>query len=87
MINTKETLKKLHKKFPLLSLDELFDILDCYVEDNCLWTRNITWSSEPSPDTAVKTAPYLTTITCNEDLNSNKIIAVNDNFDGMLRAN
>jgi hypothetical protein len=26
-------LKKLHKKFPQLSLDDLFDILDCYVEE------------------------------------------------------
>ena len=33
MINTKETLKKLHKKFPLMSLDELFEIVDCYVEE------------------------------------------------------
>lgn len=87
MINTKETLKKLHKKFPLLSLDELFDILDCYVDDSCLWTRDITRSSEPSPRTVVKTTPYTTTITSNEDLNENKIIAVNNNFDGMLRAN
>ena len=31
-MNSKETLKKLHKTFPLLSLDELFNILDCYVE-------------------------------------------------------
>lgn len=88
MINTKETLKKLHKKFPLLSLDELFDILDCYVEENCLWNRDITWSSEPSPYTAVKTAPYLTTITCNEDLNTNKIIAVSNTLnEGVLKAN
>ena len=34
MINSKETLKRLHKKFPLLDLNELFDILDCYVEDS-----------------------------------------------------
>ena len=32
-MNVKETLKKLHKKFPLMSLDELFEILDCYVEE------------------------------------------------------
>ena len=34
MINTKETLKKLHKKFPLMTLDDLFEILDCYVEES-----------------------------------------------------
>ena len=32
MMNVKETLKRLHKKYPTLSLDELFDMLDCYVE-------------------------------------------------------
>lgn len=87
MINTKETLKKLHKKFPLLSLDELFDILDCYVEDSCLWTRDITWKNEPSPIPTVTTSPYITTVTSNEDLNSNKIVAVSNTFDGVLKAN
>ena len=75
MINTKETLKKLHSKFPLLSLDNLFEILDCYVEENCLWTKDITWSNEPKSETILKPAPYITTINCNEDLNSNKIIS------------
>lgn len=87
MINTKETLKKLHSKFPLLSLDDLFGILDCYVEENCLWTKDITWSSEPKPGTAIKTSPYSTNITCNEDLNSNQIIAVRNYPDGELKAN
>lgn len=32
-MNTRETLKKLHKKFPMMNLDELFEILDCYVEE------------------------------------------------------
>ena len=31
-MNVKETLKRLHKKFPMMGLDELFDVLDCYVE-------------------------------------------------------
>lgn len=40
MINTKETLKKLHTKFPALSLDDLFAILDCYTESyNLSWTN------------------------------------------------
>ena len=34
MMNSKETLKNLHKRFPLMTLDELFDILDCYVEQS-----------------------------------------------------
>ena len=35
-MNVKETLKRLHKKFPLMSLDDLFEILDCYVEQSSL---------------------------------------------------
>ena len=69
-----------------MSLDELFEILDCYVEENCLWTKDITWSSEPKPATVVKTSPYITNITCNEDLNSNKIMAVRNYPDGELIA-
>lgn len=87
MINTKETLKKLHSKFPLLSLDELFTILDCYVEENCLWTKDITWRSEPKPETIAKTSPYITTVSCNEDLNSDKIVAVRNYPTGELKAN
>ena len=33
MMNVKETLKRLHKRLPTLSLDELFELLDCYVEE------------------------------------------------------
>jgi hypothetical protein len=87
MINTKATLKKLHSKFPILSLDDLFEILDCYVEENCLWTRDITWSSEPKPETLINTSPYTTNITCNEDLNSNKIMATRTCSTGELKAN
>lgn len=87
MLNTKATLKKLHSKFPLLSLDDLFEILDCYVEENCWWTKDITWSSEPKPETLVKTSPYTTNITYNEDISSNKIMAVRNYPDGELRAN
>lgn len=32
-MNSKETLKNLHKTFPAFDLDTLFKILDCYVED------------------------------------------------------
>lgn len=30
-LNTRETLAKLHKEFPQLTLDDLFKILDCIV--------------------------------------------------------
>ena len=33
MLNSKKTLKNLHEKFPNLSLDDLFVILDCYIEE------------------------------------------------------
>ena len=69
-----------------MSLDELFEILDCYVEEHCLWTKDITWGSEPKSETILKPAPYITTVSCNEDLNSNKIISRTYST-GELRAN
>jgi hypothetical protein len=47
MIDTKETLKKLHKKFPTLSLDDLFAILDCYTEQ-----YHLSWNGSSSSITA-----------------------------------
>lgn len=47
MMNVKETLKRLHKKFPMMGLDELFDVLDCYVENSITidsWQPK-TWST------------------------------------------
>lgn len=32
MIDTRQTLTKLHNKFPDFTLDNLFEILDCYTE-------------------------------------------------------
>lgn len=46
MMNVKETLKKLHKRLPTLSLDELFELLDCYVEQIDISRTISTW--EPS---------------------------------------
>ena len=50
MLNVKQTLKNLHKKFPTLGLDELFEVLDCYVEQSTLstfptWEPNKVWYS------------------------------------------
>ena len=42
-MNVKETLKRLHKKFPMMGLDELFDVLDCYVEEVDLSKTISTW--------------------------------------------
>lgn len=37
MIDSRLTLSKLHSKFPNLTLDDLFEILDCYVEMPSHW--------------------------------------------------
>lgn len=39
MLNVKQTLKNLHKKLPTLSLDDLFEVLDCYVEEYTINTK------------------------------------------------
>ena len=50
MLNTKQTLKNLHKKFPMMSLDELFEVLDCYVEESYFKTNPGTWSDKTITD-------------------------------------
>lgn len=51
MMDVKRTLRALHKKFPLMSLDELFTILDCYVEELSLTSTNIpqVWYTDKIP--------------------------------------
>ena len=46
MMNVKETLKRLHKRLPTLSLDELFELLDCYVEEFKLSDPFPTWGNK-----------------------------------------
>ena len=50
-MNVKETLKRLHKRLPTLSLDELFELLDCYVEEFTPTTldNQILWKEPASP--------------------------------------
>lgn len=71
MINTKETLKKLHKKFPLMTLDELFEILDCYVEESLIkwnpgtittrpWTGDNVWYNNDSITTTNPATKFTT---------------------------
>lgn len=50
MLNTKQTLKNLHKKFPMMSLDELFEVFDCYVEESYFKTNPGTWSDKTITD-------------------------------------
>lgn len=54
MLNTKQTLKNLHKKFPMMSLDELFEVLDCYVEESYWKTNPGTWVNTAVGDTLPK---------------------------------
>lgn len=67
-MNVKETLKRLHKKFPMMGLDELFDVLDCYVEEARIiptWEPNKIWySTDKSPINCSKDAePAIYTVT------------------------
>lgn len=64
MLNLKETLKKLHKKFPTMTLDELFDIADCYVEGTYIYSQS---PIIPNPYKYYTTDPFPKdwTITCN----------------------
>lgn len=71
MMNVKETLKRLHKKLPTLSLDDLFDVLDCYVEEltfsfkpenQKLWTEPSPWNTVTY--NTVKSEPTYNLTTC-----------------------
>lgn len=66
MLNVKQTLKNLHKRLPTLSLDELFEVLDCYVEEYTINTKDwgptkIWYSSDKS--TGVNETPTINCIT------------------------
>ena len=57
MIDSRLTLSKLHTKFPNLTLDDLFKILDCYTE-----VITYDWSKWPiSRDKSTTTWPFTTT--------------------------
>jgi hypothetical protein len=67
MMNVKETLKRLHRRLPTLSLDELFELLDCYVEQSTLtgfpnWELNKVWYSTDKT-TSVNEVPKINSIT------------------------
>ena len=74
MMNVKETLKRLHKKLPTLSLDDLFEVLDCYVQHDSntidwlnykkspIWESNKVWYSTDKT-TSVSETPKINSIT------------------------
>lgn len=81
-MNVKETLKKLHKKFPLMSLDELFEILDCYVKEVDL-TKTISW--EPTWEPPGKIWYSTDKVTCSEKGSDVYTIATNKSTDGKIK--
>ena len=87
MVNVKETLKRLHKRLPTLRLDELFELLDCYVEQSTLstfptWEPNKIWCSTDKT-TGVNETAKVTCITNNTDPG---IYTVNSNCtDGKIK--
>ena len=56
MIDARLTLSKLHSKFPNLSLDNLFEILDCYTE-----MTTYDWSKWPLTYEKQTTWPFTNT--------------------------
>lgn len=50
MIDIRKTLRALHKKFPLLSLDDLFTIIDCYIEDSLVSIPQVYYTNETPPN-------------------------------------
>jgi hypothetical protein len=74
MMNVKETLKKLHKRLPTLSLDELFELLDCYVEEftltkpdnQILWKEPSPWSNTVTFNTVKSDPTYNLTTSCTD---------------------
>jgi hypothetical protein len=88
MMNVKETLKRLHKRLPTLSLDELFELLDCYVEQFdfsktiSTWEPNKLWYSTDKT-TGVNETAKVTCITNNTDPGI-YTIATNKSTDGKI---
>ena len=62
MMNLKETLKKLHKKFPTMTIDELFVIVDCFEVEISIANPYKNYTVEPfslKDWTVTCTYPYL----------------------------
>ena len=88
MMNVKETLKRLHRRLPTLSLDELFELLDCYVEQSTLttfpiWEPNKVWYSTDKT-TSVSETPKINCITSKNVDPAICTIATNNCTDGKI---
>ena len=89
MMNVKETLKRLHKRLPTLSLDELFELLDCYVEQCTLSTfpnweppTKIYYSTDKT--TSVNEVPKINSIT-SKNVDSAIYTIANNCTDGKIK--
>ena len=83
-MNVKETLKRLHKRLPTLSLDELFELLDCYVEyDN----NTIDWLNYKKPSIWEPNKVWYSTdkITCSEKGSDIYTVTTNNCTDGKIK--
>ena len=94
MMNVKETLKRLHKRLPTLSLDELFELLDCYVEYDNITSDWLNYKKSPfepikvwySTDktTSVSETPKISCITSKDIDPAIYTIATNKSADGKI---
>lgn len=85
-MNVKETLKRLHKKLPAMGLDELFELLDCYVEQSATfptWEPNKIWYSTDKT-TSVSETPKINCIT-SKNVDSAIYTVANNCTDGKLK--
>ena len=86
MMNVKETLKRLHKRLPTLSLDELFELLDCYVEYVEYDSNTIDWLNYKKPSIWEPNKVWYSTdkITCSEKGSDIYTVATNKSADGKI---
>ena len=85
MMNVKETLKKLHKKFPMMGLDELFDILDCYVEEVDFSRTISTWEPSKIIYSTDKTTSETPKINCSKNVEPAIYTIANNCANGKLK--
>ena len=78
MMNVKETLKRLHKRLPTLSLDELFELLDCYVEYD---SNTIDWLNYKRPSTWEPSKVWYSTDKTNGVGETAKVTCITNNTD------
>ena len=69
MLNERKTLKNLHEAFPKLSLDDLFKILDCYVDTYQIetphyWADGVRLLNNTNYERTISQPNFTTSSTC-----------------------